>query len=129
MARRLIALLIAAAALPASNAPARAGGFDFDVAPHPDDVGPPYSGVVTDDNGAPIRDAKIAVTARLLGGTIFERTDSQGHFFVEGFDKSINPTDVIITCTKDGYTSAAATKTTPAGPDTPVDAVCILHKQ
>ena len=69
------------------------------------------------------------ITSPTLGRTLIQRADSQGHFFVQPFDKSINPKDVNITCLKDGYTVATASKTVPASPDTPVDAICVLHKQ
>jgi hypothetical protein len=109
--------------------PAFAGGVDFDTHPQSTDLGPPFLGVVTDQNGAPLPDTKIAITSPTLGRTLVQRADSQGHFFVEPFDRSISPKDVNITCFKNGYTVGTATKTLPASPDIPVDAVCVLHKQ
>jgi hypothetical protein len=126
--RRLV-VLSALAVLASGATGALAGGVDFDLNAQSTDLGPPYLGVVTDQNGAPIPDAKIAITTPKLGRTLIQRADSQGHFFVQPFDKSINPKDVNITCLKEGYTVATATKTITASPDTPVDAVCILHKQ
>ena len=112
--------------------PALAGGVDFS----PDDVGAdagaPYLGIVTDQSGAPVPDVKVTVVLAKLNATIVVRADSLGHFFIQGFDKSVHPDDVKITCAKEGYTDADATKapTTDPGADAsaPIQVVCVLSK-
>jgi hypothetical protein len=107
-----------------------AGGVTFDS---PDDseadAGPPFSGYVKDRDGNPVDDAKITVTVKIFNSTLILRTDSDGHFLVKGFDKSVDPADVDISCSKDGYEEYAKSRR-PASSD-PTAAIqidCILQK-
>jgi hypothetical protein len=108
--------------------PVDAGGIDFGPDDQPANTGPVYLGVVTDQNGAAVPDAKITVKVPTLNATVVQRADSQGHFFVQAFDKSVNPKDVDIACSQDGYQNAEATKDITSDPTAPVNAVCSLHK-
>jgi hypothetical protein len=63
-----------------------------------------------------------------MNSTLVLRSDTVGHFFVRGFDKSVDPKDVKITCSKDGYDDATATTTPPAG-NAPIQAICVLKKK
>ena len=109
--------------------PAYAGGGGFGA--DDDDTanaGPPFLGLVQDEAGNNLADARITVTIASMNSTLVLRSDTVGHFFVRGFDKSVDPKDVTITCSKDGYADATATTTPPAG-NAPIQAICILKKQ
>ena len=105
-----------------------AGGMDF--APTSSaNAGPSYFGVVTDQSGALVPDAKITINVAKLNSTVVQRADSQGHFFIQGFNKSVGPGDVAITCSKSGYQDGKAKKTVSSDPTSPVQVVCMLAKK
>lgn len=106
----------------------QAGGVDFGPDDQAANAGPVYLGVVTDQSGAALPDTKITVNVAKLNSTMIQRADSQGHFFVQGFDKSVDPKDVDITCSKDGYQNAQGTKSITSDPTAPVNVICMLHK-
>jgi hypothetical protein len=109
--------------------PAYAGGGGFGADDDDDaNAGPPFLGLVQDESGANLVDARITVTIASMNSTLVLRSDSVGHFFVRGFDKSVDPKDVKITCSKEGYADATATTTPPAG-NSPIQAICVLKKQ
>jgi hypothetical protein len=121
-------LACAVLAWPLLMARAQAGGVDF----APDetaDAGPSYFGLATDSSGGAVADAKVTVNVAKLNSTVVQRADSQGHFFIQGFDKSVSPSDVVITCSKDGFKDATATKTPGSDPTAPVQVVCVLEKK
>ena len=104
------------------------GGFgadDDDTA----NAGPPFIGLVQDSNGNNLADAKITVTIAKMNSSLVLRSDTVGHFFIRGFDQSVDPKDVVITCSKDGYADATATETTPPSGNTPIQVICILKKK
>jgi hypothetical protein len=107
---------IAFAATLALALPAYAGGGGFGADDDDDaNAGPPFLGLVQDESGANLVDARITVTIASMNSTLVLRSDSVGHFFVRGFDKSVDPNDVKITCSKESYADATATTTPPAG--------------
>ncbi len=108
--------------------PAYAGGGGFGADDDDQAAGPPFLGLVQDDGGNNIADARITVTVTSMNSTLVLRSDEVGHFFVRGFDKSVDPKDVKIICAKDGYADATATTTPPAG-NSPIQAICIMKKQ
>ena len=109
--------------------PAHAGGGGFGADDDDDaNAGPPFLGLVQDEGGNNISDARITVTIASMNSTLVLRSDTVGHFFVRGFDKSVDPKDVKITCAKDGYADATATTTPPAG-NAPIQAICAMKKQ
>jgi hypothetical protein len=109
--------------------PAYAGGGGFGADDDDDaNAGPPFLGLVQDEGGNNITDARITVTIASMNSTLVLRSDTVGHFFVRGFDKSVDPKDVKITCSKEGYADATATTTPPAG-NAPIQAICVLKKQ
>jgi hypothetical protein len=83
---------------------------------------------VQDDGGKNIADARITVTIAAMSSTLVLRSDTVGHFFVRPFDKSVDPKDVKISCSKDGYADATATTSSAVG-NAPIQAICILKKQ
>jgi len=127
---KAIALPFAILAALALASPAFGGGGGFGA--DDDDsanAGPPFLGLVQDSDGNNLTDAKITVTIAKMNSSLVLRSDTVGHFFVRGFDKSVDPKDVVITCSKDGYADATATATTPPSGNTPIQVICILKKQ
>jgi hypothetical protein len=106
-----------------------AGGVTFDDSDDSDaNAGPPFSGFVKDRDGNPIDDAKITVTVKIFNSTLILRTDPDGHFLVKGFDKSVDPGDVDISCSKDGYKPYAESRRPTSDPTAPIQVDCILEK-
>ncbi len=69
---------------------------------HPEDQGPSYFGFARDARGTPIGDVKV--TANVKNGISFiTRTTAAGLYKFGGFSKQIDPKDVSISCSKDGY--------------------------
>jgi hypothetical protein len=103
-----------------------AGGGGF--APDENDVGPRFFGFVKDPDNNVIDDAKIIVKIRKLNTTFVLRTDSQGHFRITGLGESLDPADIDISCSKDGYRAVGPPRRLPpssAGAATEVD--CTLE--
>jgi hypothetical protein len=124
--RELIALGLALGLMLCFVEDVSAGGGGF--APDEDDAGPRFFGFVKDPDNNVIDDAKITVKIKKLNITLIVRTDSQGHFRVRGLDSSLDPADIDISCSKDGYRAAAPPRRLPptsAGAATEVD--CTLE--
>jgi len=120
---------IAFAAVLGLALPAYAGGGGFGADDDDDaNAGPPFLGLVQDDAGSNLVDARITVTIASMNSTLVLRSDTVGHFFIRGFDKSVDPKDVTISCSKEGYADATATTTPPAG-NAPIQAICVLKKK
>jgi hypothetical protein len=106
-----------------------AGGSTFGSDEADDkDAGPPFFGVVKDKDGKVVADAKITATIAKSNSTLVLRADSQGHFFVRGFDKSIDPNDVAISCSKENYHTTAGVKA-PATGSAPIEVICVLDHE
>jgi len=102
------------------------GSMDDD---EPTDEGPSYFGFVRDSRGLGVGDAKV--TAELKGrGALITRTNVLGTYKIPGFGKDVNPEDVTITCSKEGYKQTRVTRrTTPgAGADAAVETECTLQR-
>jgi len=124
----LIAVAPGLTALTSQSACAGGGSFD-DMDDHDDESGPPFIGDVKDRSGKPIADAKVSISVAAYNSTVFIRTDDQGHFNVKGFDKEINPDQIEITCSMEGYKPYAISRQ-PTGPDprSPIEVICLLEK-
>lgn len=120
----LVALLIW------TSGAALAGGGSFDSPDDDDaDAGPPFVGDVKDSSGSPIADAKVTVTVKAYNSSLILHTDDQGHFFVKGFDKAVNPDEVEIACSQDGYKPYALNRErSGTGDKAPVEITCLLQK-
>jgi len=81
---------------------ALAGGDSFEPDEHSPDEGPAYFGFVKDARGAPVRDAKVSASYK-NSLTLVTRTNATGAYKVRGFRKEISPSDITITCSKEGY--------------------------
>ena len=69
---------------------------------HNPDEGPPFWGFVKDERGSPVRDAKVSASYK-NSLTLVTRSNATGAYKVRGFRKDISISDVVITCSKDGY--------------------------
>lgn len=122
------AIMALATSIPLNFVWAGGGGFGADD-DSTADAGPPFLGIVQDQDGKDVPDAKIDVTIAKVNSSLVLRSDTVGHFFVRGFDKSVDPKDVTITCSKDGYADATATMLTPPNGNAPIQVVCNLKKK
>ncbi len=125
---RMLALALGLAVL-AGGAWAGGGSFGQDDDANAQNSGPAFFGFVRDKAGNAVADAKITVTVKNVNSTMILRTDSQGHFFVRGFDKSVDPATVDIACSKEGYREAAHERKPSSDPTTPIEVDCVLEHQ
>ncbi len=81
---------------------AHAGGGINEPHEHTEEDGPTYFGFVRDMRNTPVNDAKI--TLKIASGlTYVTRTDRSGIYRVRGLGKNVNPANVAISCSKEGY--------------------------
>lgn len=116
----------------AANPGARAGGGSFgsdDEDSNSQDAGPTFYGFVKTGDGDVVDDAKITVTVKTLNSSIIVRSDSQGHFMVRGFDKNVDPSDVDVACSKDGFREVRHTRKPALYANAPIEVDCILDPQ
>jgi hypothetical protein len=100
-----------------------ANGAGFFGEPEGDgaDVGAPYFGFVKDKDGNIIPDAMVTATLKKNMSVVF-RTDIQGHYFIPGFNKDLQPSDIELTAAKSGYKQVAEMKRTASNdPTSPVE--------
>ena len=81
---------------------ARAGGEGFGPDDHSPDEGPAFFGFVKDARGAPVKDAKVSASYK-TSLTLVTRTNATGAYKVRGFKKEISPSEITISCSKEGY--------------------------
>jgi hypothetical protein len=101
-----------------------AGGSDDEAPDAHQDNGPSYFGFVKDQSGRPVPDAKVM--AEIKGrGSVITRTNGAGIYKLPGFGKEVAPSNVAISCTKDGYKhTRSVTRTAPS--KTPLSAIEVL---
>lgn len=130
MLRLTFAAVLATGLTASASQSAFAGGGSFDDMDEDDaDAGPPYVGDVKDSRGNPIADAKVTVAVKAFNSSLILRADDQGHFHIKGFDKSVNPDEVDIACSMDGYKPYALSRQpTGSDPKSPIEIVCVLEK-
>jgi hypothetical protein len=107
-----------------------AGGSGFGDDDDPsEDEGPAYFGFVRDTNGSTLPDAKVTVAVKDRGGVV-TRTDALGAYKVPGFGKEIDPTDVQISCEKEGYKQTRTLRRSLPPPDSkiPVETECTMRR-
>ena len=69
---------------------------------HNPDEGPHYFGFVRDERGMPVRDARVTASYK-TSLSLVARTNATGGYRLGGFKKGIDPNDITISCSKDGY--------------------------
>lgn len=125
----LIVALALAFALGAGGAFAGGSGLDEqDDA----DAGTPFFGFVKDLNarGKGIADAKVTAEIKGSNAALITRADVQGHYRLSGFGKDVNPDNVAITCTVDGYKlDRTPRRKLSNDPGAPVEVDCLMVKQ
>src|SRR5262245_51925059 len=77
-------------------------GGSGDEDSHDHDDGPRYFGFVKDASGKIVPDAKVTAEVKGLGSVI-ARSDKLGTYKLPGCGKQIDPKNVTISCSKDGY--------------------------
>jgi len=113
----------------ASTGPAWGNGASFfDDDDHDDNVGPGFFGFVKETNGKLVPDAVITATIKQMNSTVTARTNVMGVYRIPGFAKSIDPKEVDITCSKDGYKQTARLQR-PSPPNAPIEVSCTLAKE
>src|SRR5262245_1130018 len=112
----------------ALNSPAWPGGSgDEDSQDHDD--GPRYFGFVKDAGGKIVPDAKVTAEVKGLGSVI-ARSDKLGTYKLPGFGKQIDPKNVTISCSKDGYQQIRTFRRPPATntPQTAIETECTMQR-
>jgi len=129
LAPALIVALALTLALGAGGAFAGGSGLDEqDDA----DAGTPFFGFVKDldARGKGIADAKVTAEIKGSNAALITRADAQGHYRLAGFGKDVNPDNVAITCTVDGYKlDRTPRRKLSNDPGAPVEVDCLMVKQ
>jgi hypothetical protein len=105
-----------------------AGGTGFGDDDSDDDNGPSYFGFVREVDGPGIADAKVTATLKDRGALV-TRTDIMGVYKIPGFGKDVDPKDVTISCSKDGYKETSEERRPGSDPKDPVEIECYLQKR
>jgi len=121
-----VALILALAV--AAPVVSHAGGVGFGEDDSDDDNGPSYFGFVREVDGPGIADAKVTAALKDRGALV-TRTDIMGVYKIPGFGKDIDPKDVTISCSKEGYKQASVERRPGSDPKDPVEIECYLQKQ
>jgi hypothetical protein len=116
----------------AGLAAVRAGGqmtFGDDTNTSAND-GPAFFGFVRDADGSSVVDARVTAAVK-TGGAVVTTTNGIGVYKIPGFAKSINPDDIVISCSKDGYKQANVVRRPHAPGDItdPIEVECYLQKE
>ena len=105
---RIVAALTVALAIGLPVGAFAGGDIDDHVENDPGG-GPSYYGFVKDHRGVLVPEAKV--TAEIKGrGSIYTHTNVLGAYRINSFGKEINPNDIAITCSKDGYRQIRVTQ-------------------
>ena len=107
-----------------------AGGEGFgDDDDHTAEDGPSYFGFVRDANGATVPDAKVTVSLKNRLSVV-TRTDALGTYKVPGFGKEVDPKDIAVACSKDGFKQLRVVRRSMPNtdPKIPVETECTLQR-
>ncbi len=106
LARIALSLMLGLSSLSLISTPAWPGGEAEFGTDHSHDDGPNYFGFVKDTSGRVIPDAKVTADIQgLIKGraSVIARTNATGAYRIPGFGKNVSPSNVTISCSKDGY--------------------------
>ena len=67
-------------------------------------------GFVKDARGAPVADAKVSAQLKGGGATFYVTTGKTGAYRFPFFNGEVNPADVVIACSKQGYKQTRVTR-------------------
>jgi hypothetical protein len=107
--------------------PASANGVEFFEEEEHEDRGLPFFGFVRESGGKLVPDAVITATIREMNSTLTARTDVLGHYRIPGFAKSVDPKNIEIGCSKQGYKQVSIMPR-PTPPNTAIEIDCMLAK-
>jgi hypothetical protein len=112
------------------SSPGWAGG-EMDTHDENPETGPPFIGAVRDvDKGIGIKDARVSADIQNGKGTVITQTNSLGRFKFDGFRKGVDPNQIDISCSKDGYRLDKVVKRRPSlEPGAPVEIDCLMVRQ
>jgi hypothetical protein len=119
MTRAVVLAVLVAAALvaPPASHPVRANGAEFFEAENDGTIVLYYFGHVKDSKGNVLDKLMVTITAKNVKMTFPFRNDSPGHFrspdigkAIQGLGKTVDPSQIDITVTKDGYKVVKAPK-------------------
>ena len=111
------------------STPAWPGGSNDEGPEDHHDDGPSYFGFVKDTGGKAIADAKV--TAEIKGrGSVITRTNATGVYKLPGFGKEVPPSNVVISCSKDGYKQTRTLNRTSLNkkPLTAIEIECMMQR-
>lgn len=120
-------IFVAAAMAATGSVAARAGGDDYDAAKDTENAGPAYFGFVRDAGGRPLPGALIVLQPK-TGDAVTIKSNVLG-LYRSHVRKGVEPDDVAVSCTKDGYKQARVLRRTPPGAkDMFIETDCTLQK-
>ena len=120
-------VLLACAAVLAIGGAARAGGDEYDSAKDVEQLGPAYFGFVRDARGTPVSDAIVMLRPK-TGEALIIKTNVLG-LYRSHVRIDVQPDDVEVSCTKDGFKQARVYRRTPPGAkDMFIETDCTLQK-
>lgn len=110
---------------------ARAGGGSLDEMDTDVDRGSPFFGEARDiKSGNSIGGTRVVAELHTGGTSLVTRTDTTGHYRIDGFGKEINPDDVKISCSKDGFKLVDVVRNRLSQePGAPVEVDCLLDTE
>jgi hypothetical protein len=123
--RKAVAILIFTVGIPVL---CHAGGVGFGDDDTDEDSGPSYFGFVREVDGPGVSDAKVTAALKDRGALV-TRTDIMGVYKIPGFGKDIDPKDITISCSKEGYKQVNVERRPGGDPKDPVEIECYLQKQ
>ena len=108
---------------------ALAGGGLDDHEDQEAEEGTSYHGFVKDTRGSPMPEARVSAEIKNRG-TIVTHTNILGAYRISNFGKEINPDDITISCSKDGYKQLRVVRRQEeAAGKTLIEVECILQRQ
>jgi hypothetical protein len=117
----------AALALAMMSSIAWAGGGALD-GPDDHDI-TNYIGAAKDIDGNLLADVKVTADLKSGNLSLIARTDATGRYKIPGFAQVSDPSDVSITCAKEGYKLIRAIRRrVTVEPGTPVETDCLMAK-
>ncbi len=119
---------VCAALLLIAAAPEVRAGANLGTPEDDHDHGPSFFGFVKDARGAPIADAKVVLTVKDSLRIVMQTTKA-GLYKSGDLSSQINPNNVTIACSKDGYRQTRVIKrTAKVEPNKPVEIECRMER-
>jgi len=106
-------------------------GAEMDEVEQAPDSGPPFIGAVRDiDKGIGIKDARVTADIQKGKGTVITQTNTLGRFRFDGFRKEVDPNQIEISCSKDGYRVDKVVRRRPSlEPGAAIEIDCLMVRQ